>query len=571
MIVFGAISAVLIFKIIESITRWSRLLHTFSKILIICIYMLIGDYHLRTRYNLDFAIFIDNWSLIFYKESFFVVLDTFTNKDIIITLGVSCILIILEVLKKSISKTDVTKNMLSQFTISSLLYCFIIIFLPYSYEEISSLNKSIISYYFSDDAFQVSRTFKDKKYPYIKDEDTNLASLKDKPHIFIILVESFNANVVLTKNESRQEYTPFYNSLIKRGLYLNNFWGQSVQTAKGQLSTLCSILPTIRKKVYVDYPDIKMKCLPKILKKYNYETLFFDGFKLKFDNTGNFAKKHGFEHVHDMTSDFITPQEIKKFSWGWGIRDDLFYIKLFKYIDKLHKKNTKNPKHFFTLLATASNHKNFQDVPKNQRYLYPNQNNKKQYYANSIRVSDEYLKTFFDEFNKRDYLKNSIIIITGDHSFPIGEHYSYNAENGFYAENFKIPFLFIWNNNSKFKGVMNTAKSQLDIAPTILEILGISEKNHFLGNSFFDKKNRYIPLIQPYDGTYLGAVFYPFKYMFHKKTRREYLFNLDSDPKEQNNIINTIKGKKLYIDFHNEVAKIFYNNTLIIEDRIWDN
>src|SRR5690606_2379937 len=132
---------------------------------------------------------------------------------------------------------------------------------------------------------------------------------------------------------------------------------------------------------------------------------------------------------------------------------------------------------------------------------------------------DEYIKTFFDEFYKRDYLKNSIIILTADHSFPVGEHYSYAAENGFYKENFKIPFLFIWNGNEeKYSGVEKKAYSQLDIAPTIMEILGLSEKNHFRGSSIINEPLEYIHLIQPYSGTYLGVLNYPYKFMHHQKT-----------------------------------------------------
>ncbi|MBL6988993.1 MAG: sulfatase-like hydrolase/transferase [Bacteriovoracaceae bacterium] len=570
-IFLGAISAILIFKIVEAITRWNRFLHVLVKILIICIYLLISDYHIRTRHNLDFAIILDNSNLIFYKESFFVVLNTFKSKDIIIALSFFFSLILLEIFKKSVSKTDYKKNMYVQFFVSLSLYVLIMTFSPYTYEELSGLNKSMLRYFFSKEAFQVSAEYKAKQFPYINEPSPKVTPLKDRPNIFIVLVESYNANFVLTRNEQNQEYTPFYNSMIKKGLYFNNFWGHSVQTAKGQLATFCSLLPTIRKKVFVNYPDIKLKCLPDILKNYNYETLFFKAFNsMEFDNTGYFAKKHGFDHVHGMTNKFITPQESKMFSWGWGIQDSIFYKKFFKYVDDLHNKNKLAQKKFFAILTTVSNHQKFRDVPKDQRYLYPNQSNKKQFYANNIRVSDEYLKTFFEEFYKRDYLKNSIIIVTGDHSFPVGEHYSYYAENGFYTENFRIPFLFIWNNNDKFKGIVNHAKSQLDIAPTLLEILGISEKNHFLGKSFLDNKNRFIPLIQPYDGTYVGAVYYPYKYMFHQKTKMEYLYNLKKDPKEMVNIIDSIKNTKLYQDFHHEVAKIFYNTTLIKENRIWN-
>src|SRR5882762_8807619 len=96
---------------------------------------------------------------------------------------------------------------------------------------------------------------------------------------------------------------------------------------------------------------------------------------------------------------------------------------------------------------------------------------KKQRYANSIRVTDEYLRTFFRELHRRDRLTNSIVFITGDHSFPVGEHGYYDNESGFYNEYFKTPLL-IWGKGIP-AGISHELHSQLDIAPTVLELLGI--------------------------------------------------------------------------------------------------
>ena len=239
-------------------------------------------------------------------------------------------------------------------------------------------------------------------------------------------------------------------------------------------------------------------------------------------------------------------------------------------MDKLHDEKKLINQKIFASLTTISNHQKFTKVPLDQRYIYPDQKNKKEFYANSIRVSDEYLKTFFEEFYKRDYLKNSIIIVTADHSFPVGEHYSYAAENGFYKENFKIPFLFIWNTRQgEYQGIEKRAYSQIDIAPSLLELLGISEKTHFRGTSFFGEPAKFIQLIQPYSGTYLGAISYPYKYMYHAKTRSEFLFNLNLDPFEEQNLINNYQDLELLKEFREQIDVIYFNDKLIRENRIW--
>ena len=57
-------------------------------------------------------------------------------------------------------------------------------------------------------------------------------------------------------------------------------------------------------------------------------------------------------------------------------------------------------------------------------------------------------KHFFG-LGKREYLNNSLVVITGDHSWPLGEHGYYYNESGHYNEFYKTAALFIWKNNIK--------------------------------------------------------------------------------------------------------------------------
>jgi phosphoglycerol transferase MdoB-like AlkP superfamily enzyme len=225
---------------------------------------------------------------------------------------------------------------------------------------------------------------------------------------------------------------------------------------------------------------------------------------------------------------------------------------------------------FFTVLMTVTNHARFNKVPESQRYLYPKQKNKnkKQYYANSLRVTDEYLKTFFQELRSRDYLKNSVVIITGDHSFPVGEHGNYDSESGFYNEYFRTPLL-IWGKGITPR-VVREPHSQLDIAPTVLELTGISATVHFKGDSVFSAPPPFIPLIQPYAGGNIGVLSYPYKYVYNKRSQREYLFNIADDPSEKNNITETADSRPLYESLRRKAGEILLNDRLVKENRIWD-
>jgi phosphoglycerol transferase MdoB-like AlkP superfamily enzyme len=116
--------------------------------------------------------------------------------------------------------------------------------------------------------------------------------------------------------------------------------------------------------------------------------------------------------------------------------------------------------------------------------------------------------------------------------------------------------------------VIADAYSQLNIAPTVLKLAGISTKNHFLGESLLAAAPEYIPLVQPYNGRYLGLVSHPYKFVFHQRTGRMYAYNLDVDPHEKVNIIDDIDDEKLSL-YQSKLAEIYYNYYLLKQDRIW--
>ena len=103
--------------------------------------------------------------------------------------------------------------------------------LPNSYDEISCFAQSAYRYYFPPrPLFQLPNP--KEPFPYLA-EVVNAPKSDPPQNVFLIMIESFNANFVQKKTPEGQEYTPFFNQLIGQGLFFDNFWGQSMQTVKG--------------------------------------------------------------------------------------------------------------------------------------------------------------------------------------------------------------------------------------------------------------------------------------------------------------------------------------------------
>ena len=74
------------------------------------------------------------------------------------------------------------------------------------------------------------------------------------------------------------------------------------------------------------------------------------------------------------------------------------------------------------------------------RLIYSTPKTIQQHYANSIRLVDLGIETFYNELKKRQLFDDSLVIITADHAFPLGLHGNYHLEAGYHEDSFRIPF-----------------------------------------------------------------------------------------------------------------------------------
>jgi arylsulfatase A-like enzyme len=214
----------------------------------------------------------------------------------------------------------------------------------------------------------------------------------------------------------------------------------------------------------------------------------------------------------------------------------------------------------------------FDYVPKDKCLMYREPQDISQRYANSIHLSDEGLAELLKGIAARPYLSDTVVIITGDHSFPLNEHGISHNEIGFYDEIFRTPLLILWNNRLAPR-TLRGPFSQLDIAPTVLDMAGISGvTTHFQGQSLLSPGTAPKPvyLVQPYNGQYLGVVDYPYKYVRHGESGMEYLFNLQNDPREEINLAAGGSRKELTA-LRKRLQDIYLNQKALTADRLWRN
>lgn len=436
------------------------------------------------------------------------------------------------------------------------------------HDELGQFLRSIVSFRDTADQYRFADQYPAGSYPYVVAEPAPTPPAR-RPHIFLIEIESFNPRFVEKKSAAGLAIMPVFDSLIPRGLYIDHFYGNTVQSSKGQFATLFSLLPSIRQKEFIRHADNRFYSLAALLRDNGYTGWFVKAYKnITFDNTGVFALNNGFDRAFSIY-DFLKEGE-SAHSWGWGIEDQLFYRRFFEHLDT-RVEVTAGEKPLFVVLHTVMNHMKFNKTPPELRHIHPDPRDMAENFANTIHLSDKHLAVFFEEIDKRDYLKESMIIITGDHGFTTAEHGYEHNELYYFEEFFRTPFLLIYPGVVTPQRIADTAYSQLDIAPTILDIIGLTPpKHHFRGQSMLHPKEpgRPVLLVQPYNGTFLGVVDYPLKYVRHIRTGDEFVYDLQNDPQETTNMVGGYLSAQLD-RWRAALREIYLNQYLLETDQIW--
>ncbi len=221
--------------------------------------------------------------------------------------------------------------------------------------------------------------------------------------------------------------------------------------------------------------------LVKELKKQGFRTAFLRGANEKYMDEHLLFQQAGFEDVKGSHY-FSTRKEYAPYITWWGLTDR----KLFEYAVEYLAEN-KEHKTFLTLL-TVDTH-----VPLGRPdYLdHTYQETQAQFYdvptlPRAFSYAGQDVELFLKNLREKDLFdEDTLIILTGDHP-----NFSNTPTNQLF-KNFKpvfdrVPFAVITQNQVKAPLSQDGLTSQLDVAPTILDLMNLPQPKGFFGHSLFD-------------------------------------------------------------------------------------
>lgn len=330
---------------------------------------------------------------------------------------------------------------------------------------------------------------------------------EDLPNILLFTVDACRPDHLGCYGYSRNT-TPNIDKLAREGVLFTHAFSQSAWTTPGMISLFTSLYPPTHG---VDAKGRTLKddvlTLPRVLKANGYAVPVLP----KFVDIPNYWHL-GFDVVDKERFQGSEGEDLLKLLEAY--KDQRFFI--WYHYHGLHLPyNPQNPydkifqEDIFNVISADSEAVSVvkkKSVIKNNSVNFNNTDKKivVALYDGQVKQLDDYMGQLTEKMKKWGILDNTVIIITSDHGEELFEHgfighasTSLNAK--LYDEIIHIPLIICWPKKIKHR-VVDEQAQQIDIMPTILDMLGLPPSERSQGYSL-------LPSIQGNPANNLRPVF----------------------------------------------------------------
>ncbi|EGZ25500.1 hypothetical protein PHYSODRAFT_479549 [Phytophthora sojae] len=337
-------------------------------------------------------------------------------------------------------------------------------------------------------------------------------SSDNPPNVLVIGVESFryrDSRYMVGKDDPSNLFkdtdltiTPNFDRWAKRGVALRNLW-TSNPTSRSLESIQFAQIPydsATQTGITGGRGDTQLAGLPQLFSAKGYETFFSTGSSIDLDNWDIFLPSHGFETVWDnnkmielaeadynISHEEWNGEEHRGFTWGvhddlsFQILGDLLVNKTRNQTEQVTRGEPKKP--LFITHYTITSHAPFNAWPtwydKSEKpdfsALYEGEEHAEdiQRYLEARYFTDLELGRFLDRMSDEGVLKDTIVLIMGDHGQAPEAEVIYSEEESMT----RVPCAIIAEGRlGKDTGlVIEDAAEHYDILNTLADITGVPE------------------------------------------------------------------------------------------------
>jgi len=254
--------------------------------------------------------------------------------------------------------------------------------------------------------------------------------------------------------------TPRFRRLAREGLYFSRVYATGSRTVRGLEGILTSFPPIPGISTSRRSQSDGMHSLPAVLARAGYETAFLYAGRQGFDDMGRFWRGIGLQQVWD-----IDDVRERGYETTWGVADEYLFTEAIRRLDE----RSPDAPPFFLGMLTVSNHIPFTfpqgrvDAPPGERRL-----------EHSARYADWALADFIERARGHAWFDDTVFVVVADHQPRV------HGGGRVPVPSYRVPLLFYAPGHVAPREVA-TVGSSIDVAPTLLGLLGLPHEHSFFG------------------------------------------------------------------------------------------
>lgn len=351
--------------------------------------------------------------------------------------------------------------------------------------------------------------------PDVVDLSSLRGSMRSR-NVVLVALESTGARH-LGLYGSAPDPAPNLTALAKQSIVFDRAYSVYPESIKGLFATVCSRYPAFDTAPQI-YANVPCASLAATLKGAGYRTALFHSGRFVYLGMQSVIDHRGFDVLEDAGA--IGGRVDSSF----GVDDGSTVRRVLGWIDTIGREAP----FFVTYLPTSGHNPYITTIPgpfRNDQDFWR--------YMNALHESDVAFGTLVDGLRRRQMLDHTLFVVFGDHGEAFGEHPGNFAHTLFiHEENVHIPLVIAAPGGLPITLRTSQLASVIDIAPTVLDLLGLPRQPLHQGASLLSRDSRMALFYTDYSIGWLGLVDGCWKYLYEIDSRRSRLFDVCADPGE---------------------------------------
>lgn len=351
-------------------------------------------------------------------------------------------------------------------------------------------------------------------------------------NVVIVMLESVRA-VSTTLHSPQLPTMPFLRQLADQGLHIEDMNAVVPRTAAAWIAVLGGQYPLANEGTAnwarANRRQPHIRSLPSVLREAGYATSFFTPTDLRFQSDVDVIHSFGFEHL--QTEQDLTHPGAERVTY-FGLADELMVQPVLDW----SAAQARAGKPFLAALMTNVGHHTFETPASWKKIEFEGVSDPVlASYYNCLRYIDGVLASLVDGYRRLGLLEDTVFVLVGDHGQMFDEHNARQTYNAVYQEGLHVPAVIYAPGMALTPGTVRGPRQQIDILPTIVELLGYElEGARLPGQSLLKDVDpqRQLYFSSSIDWSFLAARQGPRKFIYSFERTPMEVFDLARDPQE---------------------------------------